>query len=384
MDWHDQKLIAYYNKFPEEKRLDSRHGQVEYRLTRHFINQAISDMGAEGQSLRVLDIGAGTGRYAGPLAGEGHRVTAVELVRYNIGCMRQKWTGLDIRQGDARDLAGAGLGQECNGSFDLILMLGPMYHLIRDQDKAQALAEAARLLAPRGRLLVAYLMNEYSVLTYGFGQRHILELRAKGQAEKEKQTQTERVQGEQTQAGRLQEEQAQEGQIQEKRMQAERLQTEGVQTEEQVQEESDKIGSFSRDHRSKGSLDASFALQPSPGDLYDYVRLEDIAAFDREANRLIRGRWEKAGRDSQEESLTAGTGRSIRGGNAPGKRGAPQLIRERIFSPDGPANYMRRELNALSEEEFACFLDYQLAICERADLLGAGGHLVEVLRLSEK
>lgn len=347
MDQHDQKLIAYYNKFPEEKRLNSRHGQVEYRLTRHFINQAISDMGAEGQSLRVLDIGAGTGRYAGPLAAEGHVVTAVELVRYNVGRMHQKWPKLDVRQGDARDLFGAGLCQADEGSFDLILMLGPMYHLIQDQDKAQALAEAARLLAARGRILVAYLMNEYSVLTYGFQQRHILEMLPKEQAGK-------------------------------------RIQGCGNKEQEGIGQVANRVGFFDRDHRSAGSLNPSFAVQPALSDLYDYVRLEDIAAFDQEANRIISQRWKREGKDRKKGSPATAKDHLAGRDNAPGSSEPPQLVRERIFSPDGPANYMRRELSALSEEEFEYFVDYQLRVCERPELLGAGGHLVEVLRLSEK
>ena len=75
-------------------------------------------------------------------------------------------------------------------------------------------------------------------------------------------------------------------------------------------------------------------------DLYDYVRLEDIA----ELNEL------------------AG------------------LQRMQIITPDGPANYMRPFLNQLSEEEFKYFVDYQMATCERADLLGAGAHTVDILR----
>ena len=173
---------------------------------------------------------------------------------------------------------------------------------------------------------MAYLMNEYSVLTYGFKQRHILEMLP----DKAGQEAPER-------------------------------------TEEGRQEEAwDQVGSFGRDHRSSGSLDASFAVCPSPTDLYDYVRPEDIAGFDREANRISRENWRK-----EEEGLRK-------------RQGPPQLVRDRIFSPDGPAGYMRRELKALSEEEFDCFVAYQLSVCQRQDLLGAGGHLVEVLRLSEK
>ena len=62
-----------------------------------------------------------------------------------------------------------------NKEFDLVLVFGPMYHLYSMEDKVKALTEARRVLKDDGVILVAYCMNEYSVLTYGFKQNHILE-----------------------------------------------------------------------------------------------------------------------------------------------------------------------------------------------------------------
>ena len=56
------------------------------------------------------------------------------------------------------------------------------------------------------------------------------------------------------------------------------------------------------------------------------------------------------------------------------------LKRLEIIAADGPANYIRPYLNALDEEEFQYFIQYHLATCERADLLGASGHLVDILQ----
>ena len=56
------------------------------------------------------------------------------------------------------------------------------------------------------------------------------------------------------------------------------------------------------------------------------------------------------------------------------------LERIKLIAADGPADYMRRELNAMDEETFKLFLDYQLATCERPELLGASSHLVDILR----
>ena len=59
--------------------------------------------------------------------------------------------------------------------FDVTLLFGPMYHLHGPDEKLQALMEAKRVTKPGGRILVAYIMNEYSVITYAIKERHILE-----------------------------------------------------------------------------------------------------------------------------------------------------------------------------------------------------------------
>ena len=59
---------------------------------------------------------------------------------------------------------------------------------------------------------------------------------------------------------------------------------------------------------------------------------------------------------------------------------AEGLERIKIISPDGPANYMRTFLNQLGDEEFEAFIQYQMATCERSDLIGAGAHTVDILR----
>lgn len=273
------ELTAHYNKFNEDKRLTRRHGQVEYITTMQYIHKYIEVLqgkNAKDTTLRILDIGAGTGRYAVELAKEGHDVTAVEYVKYNLGRLKQnaevakkecqeagKEFLLQAYQGDARKLK-----RFAEDSFDLTLLFGPMYHLYSFEDKLQALMEAKRVTKPGGYILVAYLMNEYGVLTYGFKEGNAIAC-----------------------------------------------------TED-------------------GRLDENFHCHSTEKDLYDYVRLEDMKEL----------------------------------------RDAAGLEHVQTISADGPADYMRRELNAMSEEMFAKFIEYHLSTCERPELLGAGAHTVDILR----
>ena len=167
-----KELETYYNKFCEEKRLTRRHGNVEFVTSMKYIHKYLEDMPSDA---KILDIGAGTGRYSVALAEEGYDVTAVELVKYNLGILKQKGSSVKAYQGTALNLK-----RFKDNTFDLTLLFGPMYHLYTMEDKQKALSEAVRVTKSGGVILVAYCMNEYSILTYGFKQNHMKEIMEQG------------------------------------------------------------------------------------------------------------------------------------------------------------------------------------------------------------
>ncbi len=71
-------LTRFYSGYDEDSRLQSRHGSVEYLTTMRYVEKYLSP------GMRILEIGAGTGRYSHVLARKGYRVDAVELVQHNI------------------------------------------------------------------------------------------------------------------------------------------------------------------------------------------------------------------------------------------------------------------------------------------------------------
>lgn len=166
-------LENYYNAFDEDGRLLSKHGQVEYLTTIKYINECLVGI----PEPLILEIGAGTGRYSVELAKRGYQVTAVELISHNLELLNAKLDGsesITVMQDDALDLSALP-----DAAYDVTMLLGPMYHLYTRKDKKQALSEAVRVTRPGGFILVAYCMNEATIIQYAFKENNIKDLLAR-------------------------------------------------------------------------------------------------------------------------------------------------------------------------------------------------------------
>ena len=165
------ELEKYYNKFNEDKRLTRRHGNVEFITSMKYIQKYLEKI----PDAKILDVGAGTGRYSIALAEEGYDVTAVELVKYNLGILKSKRSSVKAFQGNALKLS-----RFEENIFDMTLLFGPMYHLYCLEDKVTALREAVRVTKEGGTILVAYCMNEYCVITHAFKENCAKKCRQNG------------------------------------------------------------------------------------------------------------------------------------------------------------------------------------------------------------
>ena len=162
-------LTDYYSGYDEDGRLRSRHGMVEYLTTMRYVKKYLQP------GMRILEIGAATGRYSHALAREGYEVDAVELIQHNIDIFRQNTQPgekITIRQGNAKDLS---MLEE--SSYDMTLLLGPMYHLFTVEEQKQALREAIRVTKPGGILFAAYCGNDATMVQFCFGRGMLKEKR---------------------------------------------------------------------------------------------------------------------------------------------------------------------------------------------------------------
>ena len=249
-------IERHYLKHKEELRLQRRHGVVEFTVTMHFLQRYLTP------GCKILDIGAGCGNYTIALMEKGYEVDAVELVQRNIDVMKQKCPEAKVRKADARDLSFI-----ADNSYDVTLLFGPMYHLMNETEKLKALSEAKRVTRKGGTILIAYLMNEYSIVSYCFSENRMAEL------------------------------------------------------------------------FKNGFVDEDFHVQTPEDELYDYIRLEDATRMNNQLG----------------------------------------LKRVSVFSPDGPTDYIRVELNKMTEENFQLYIKYVTKIAERQDLIGSAAHIVDVV-----
>jgi ubiquinone/menaquinone biosynthesis C-methylase UbiE len=147
------RLSRFYKAYDEETRLsrDNMH-RVEFITTVHVLDHQIP------QESKILDVAAGVGKYTLYYACKGHRVWAQDIVLAHVDRMRRivrdtGVTNVDVACGDARDLS-----RFEDGVFDVVLCMGPIYHMADEQERVDCLRENLRVLKP-GRLLAVTYLN---------------------------------------------------------------------------------------------------------------------------------------------------------------------------------------------------------------------------------
>ena len=154
MNERNEILNKYYNeKCDEDSRLiKNQTHKLEFIVTTTYIDKYLKS------GDKILEIGAGTGRYSIHYANLGYDVTAIEYVEHNLNILKSKITNnmkIVAEQGDAVDLS-----RFADNTFDVTLVLGPLYHLYEDKDINQAIREAIRVTKKDGIIMIAYITSD--------------------------------------------------------------------------------------------------------------------------------------------------------------------------------------------------------------------------------
>ena len=148
-------IIRYYtDEYAEADRLfvDGA-GQLELLRTQELLGQLLPPPQAH-----IADIGGGTGVYARWLTEVGHDVELLDLTPSHVEAARSGTPGLKAQVGDARALPWS------DHTFDVTLVMGPLYHLIDRGDRQAALREAIRVTRPDGLVVVTAISRHASIL----------------------------------------------------------------------------------------------------------------------------------------------------------------------------------------------------------------------------
>lgn len=144
-----KEIESHYLQTKESERLSNVWGELERIRTQAIVARHLSPPPAV-----IFDVGGAAGVYAFPLAKQGYQVHLIDpvdlhLVQARTYASQSGVTLTSITQSDARHLGVP------SGSADAVLLLGPLYHLVENSDRLQALREAPRILKPQGVLFAA-------------------------------------------------------------------------------------------------------------------------------------------------------------------------------------------------------------------------------------
>jgi ubiquinone/menaquinone biosynthesis C-methylase UbiE len=161
-------ILAYYNLGDEPERLHRGFSQLEALRTKEIILRFI-----EREGLKILDIGGGAGYYSQWLAELGHQVELVDPIALHIEKARERSKKSSkplhsISLGEARQLKFE------SDYFDMVLMLGPLYHLTERRDRLDALYEAERVLDDHG-VIVCGAISRFASTFDGFFRDFIVD-----------------------------------------------------------------------------------------------------------------------------------------------------------------------------------------------------------------
>ena len=142
----------FYDHFaPEEWKRLERH-RTEFAVTLKAFDEFLPS-----PPCTILDIGGGPGRYSIELARQGYSVTLLDISRESLRLAREKTGEAQVSLTGFSHSNAVDLSELDSASFEAVLLMGPLYHLLSREERVQAIREAMRVLIPSGRLFATFI-----------------------------------------------------------------------------------------------------------------------------------------------------------------------------------------------------------------------------------
>ena len=148
-------VVESYENYKEENRLTTNNARkIEFITTTRVLDEVI------GAKSNILDCAEGTGVYAFWLADKGHDVTATDITPRHIDVINQTLTTKEYSMNTAV-LDATDMSCFADDTFDIVLNMGPFYHLSTEEQREKCMKECLRVLRKDGLLVTAYIPRYY-------------------------------------------------------------------------------------------------------------------------------------------------------------------------------------------------------------------------------
>jgi len=162
-------IISYCNKRVHKEWNRLKRYRMEFDVTKKIFSNYFFQPPAD-----ICDIGGGPGRYSFYLSEQGYNVTLVDIAKANINyakkiAIKKKIHLKNYIVSDATDLS-----MIHSNKYDIVLLMGPIYHLITENEREKSIKEAYRILRSGGIIIVSF-VSRYERLRYlaGYEPRYL-------------------------------------------------------------------------------------------------------------------------------------------------------------------------------------------------------------------
>ena len=152
-------VVESYENYREEDRLTTNNARkIEFITTTRILNEIL------GENLKIVDCAAGTGIYSFYLADRGYNVTATDITPRHIEIINNELKSKSYKM-DTAVLDATDMSIFPDNSFDVVLNMGPFYHLTDENQREKCFSESLRVLKKGGLIFTAYIPR-YFIFQY--------------------------------------------------------------------------------------------------------------------------------------------------------------------------------------------------------------------------